>query len=716
MISNIYYIGVTKPIDNFSDVNDDSPLGEHNALLDDHDDDNDSDDEEKGQEKYSVGTVTSTNGTDTIFTLEAMHAQFITMNERISELENDKQQSRNEIETLQSRMELLEKKNCDFTQLAKEAERKAETSLENSQDFQLWRMTNDPTYSATLSGSSPGALSRSVVRRVDSTIKMSEDTFTFLKIKPFLSRTWWFANSVWSLQLLLLIMVFIRQIQSWSGSTPFDVPFRVDTGTRVAQLLAILVTVATAKDVIIPIREISVLWITNRCEWRKVVQVPIEETTVRMWLLYILVPNFQQFVEGTLVVIIQFVFIIQSDNMIELFKDFAAIQIVAELDNAAFWLADHGYIGNSLKDDCSLAKRIKIIDLAPPKFLGIPLRPVLLISILIILFGFFMPIAIGQASSVYFSYKYPTCLINDKVKIKHFGDGICDGGVLNTYDCGFDGGDCVNFKIGFPNCDVLNPADIGNNICDLEYNTTECGFDDGDCCPLDEDDPLLGDGFCHSGHYSAAYCNYDNGDCDDMRIDNPQCDFSTYSMVNENGEPFVIGNGTCDIIPEYMNEKCNWVFGDCVYHKEAYRNKSREYPNCPNSFNLFKLGDGECDGGLSLSKKCGYDGLDCCFGDRTKVGDGKCDANDPVIFSRECGWDGFDCCDTTGIENIRPLGDGACHAEFNNKACGWDGNDCDEFNEKYPDCPADKPYWIKDGYCDYSLNSEDCGFDGGDCL
>jgi hypothetical protein len=50
---------------------------------------------------------------------------------------------------------------------------------------------------------------------------------------------------------------------------------------------------------------------------------------------------------------------------------------------------------------------------------------------------------------------------------------VSDGGVLNIYDCDFDGGDCINFNIAFPNCKALNPADIGNNICDVDYNITD---------------------------------------------------------------------------------------------------------------------------------------------------------------------------------------------------------------------------------------------------
>ena len=65
---------------------------------------------------------------------------------------------------------------------------------------------------------------------------------------------------------------------------------------------------------------------------------------VRLWVVHILLPNFIKFLEGILCVVVTFVIIIQSDNIIDLFKDFAAMQVIAELDNVGFWLANHGKI------------------------------------------------------------------------------------------------------------------------------------------------------------------------------------------------------------------------------------------------------------------------------------------------------------------------------------------------------------------------------------
>merc|ERR1712071_123923 len=62
------------------------------------------------------------------------------------------------------------------------------------------------------------------------------------------------------------------------------------------------------------------------------------------------------------------------------------------------------------------------------------------------------------------------------------GNGVCDGGDYNTLDCGYDGGDCIEFNNIYPNCHVHITRWIGDGKCDGgEYDTQECGWDGGDC-------------------------------------------------------------------------------------------------------------------------------------------------------------------------------------------------------------------------------------------
>ena len=73
--------------------------------------------------------------------------------------------------------------------------------------------------------------------------------------------------------------------------------------------------------------------------------------------------------------------------------------------------------------------------------------------------------------------------------------------------------DCIDFNIAYPSCYAVEPENVGNGVCQEEYNNEECGFDGGDCC-LKKGDKRIGDGVCYAGYFNTASCLYDNGDCE----------------------------------------------------------------------------------------------------------------------------------------------------------------------------------------------------------
>ena len=61
-----------------------------------------------------------------------------------------------------------------------------------------------------------------------------------------------------------------------------------------------------------------------------------------------------------------------------------------------------------------------------------------------------------------FVQKYPNC----KVPYPHWvGDGYCGGGKYMSPECGYDGGDCLEFLQKYPNCTVAFPDWVGNGRC-----------------------------------------------------------------------------------------------------------------------------------------------------------------------------------------------------------------------------------------------------------
>lgn len=198
----------------------------------------------------------------------------------------------------------------------------------------------------------------------------------------------------------------------------------------------------------------------------------------------------------------------------------------------------------------------------------------------------------------------------------------------------------------------------------------------GDCCPFTNDDPYLNDDDCHAGFYNTKACRYDNGSCDKF-IYQEKSQFcpDVFRNVTKNGTPVVIGDGICDFVPEYMNEECNWEYGDCL--------------ECPVERNTaHKLGDGKCDAALNTAG-CHFDNKDCTEFNHKYP---NCTVEYPYL-----------------------IGDGICHGRsYNKKECGYDGGDCTDFNKYFPNCTTEEPAKVGDQVCDIELNIKACGYDGGE--
>jgi hypothetical protein len=550
-------------------------------------------------------------------------------------------------------------------------------------------------------------------RNANNKIGLSHDIFSLMMIEKFISLSWMFSVLSFSFQVALLVLVFQSQLDSWNLGTPWNVPYTVTDSVRTSQILAIFITVGISEDVYIPIKLlISPLWYTNEQYSDVIPDVGTKHNSFGRWLLYILFPNLVRFIEGALVMVVIFVTIIQVDDSIELFKDFAAMLVISKLDNIAFTMANHGYFGQILQEDTEKVKAKKFKDSSPACGM-VPIRSIILSIPIILMIGCFSSIAIGQRSGDYFELKYPNCAIHED-SLFRIKNGVCDGGIYNTFQCGYDGGDCTDFNQAFPTCETLTPIKIGDGNCDLEFNIPQCGYDGGDCCTLDKFDPLHGDGKCHAGHYNSRECYLDNGDCLVFLENNPSCNDHEIldGIKDRNGITPVIGDGKCDFISEaFMTEECDLEDGDC-------RDCVVDDPSL-----LFNK---KCDGGQYNTLACDNDNGACTecntkIDNTSLIGDGFCNGGNYLL--EECNYDGGDCLGCI-VDDISKVGDGICddNSMYNTKACDWDSADCNERNEekklKYPNCtPLDENFGrLGDGKCDDIFNNPECGKDDEDCF
>lgn len=108
--------------------------------------------------------------------------------------------------------------------------------------------------------------------------------------------------------------------------------------------------------------------------------------------------------------------------------------------------------------------------------------------------------------------EYPDCPVDYSNRRRWIGNGHCNP-ILNTAECGWDGGDCLESNEAnppleprtagdgdedeYPDCQVQyahRQKWIGNGYCNDILNTPECGYDGGDCLEDNQPEPRAADG------------------------------------------------------------------------------------------------------------------------------------------------------------------------------------------------------------------------------
>lgn len=67
-----------------------------------------------------------------------------------------------------------------------------------------------------------------------------------------------------------------------------------------------------------------------------------------------------RFMDGLYSLIVTFVLLLVTDEVLSLFLNFAALQFLQNIDDIAFELASHGYLGDTMGDRCILVKQCSL--------------------------------------------------------------------------------------------------------------------------------------------------------------------------------------------------------------------------------------------------------------------------------------------------------------------------------------------------------------------
>ena len=166
------------------------------------------------------------------------------------------------------------------------------------------------------------------------------------------------------------------------------------------------------------------------------------------------------------VIVAPTVLILQSDNIIDLVKDYTAIFFISEIDDFVFYLAFQGYLGDVLKKNTNDAK-----DTCVPDLKEHPIRTFGFMTIFRTMMALWIFVTNKQQNGTFFMNEHRKCFNKvgwKRLNLLDYNNGQCDVD-LNFHECNFDGGDCMieNFilvedaTLLYPNCTVAYKSYIG---------------------------------------------------------------------------------------------------------------------------------------------------------------------------------------------------------------------------------------------------------------
>lgn len=187
---------------------------------------------------------------------------------------------------------------------------------------------------------SKGAVSSAKNVRKDSTTRLSEDSFSFLMFTSYSACNIMFVYAIVTCCTQLLIYVLVvtnttNDVESGNNRNVFNFPPNVDMSTRIAQLVAIVISIFMQDDVITALN-----LITDGYDQSSFGEA-FDGASFGKWVFSVS----SRFVEGGFGLIVTFLLIMQSEQVVDLLLNFTAMEFVSNLDRVAFNTAANGYIG-----------------------------------------------------------------------------------------------------------------------------------------------------------------------------------------------------------------------------------------------------------------------------------------------------------------------------------------------------------------------------------
>lgn len=212
---------------------------------------------------------------------------------------------------------------------------------------------------------------------------LSDDIYSIIYTAKSCSPAFWYAIFVFFFQLTIIGLILTDLIDPSDQFNPLQIPPGVVTEVRIAQCLALVLSIAMQQDIIT-----SLIFLHNGYNDEVLDSLP--SAHFRKWLL----SGICQFIAGSSLLVALFILMMQSTEVISLFLNFAALHFVSEIDNVGFAMANHGFISDSIQLETKRVMDFKV----PVRFTSNLFRRVMLFIVLCGLMAGYAYVVVCQRS------------------------------------------------------------------------------------------------------------------------------------------------------------------------------------------------------------------------------------------------------------------------------------------------------------------------------
>jgi len=212
---------------------------------------------------------------------------------------------------------------------------------------------------------------------------LSDDIYSIIYTARSCSAAFWFAVFIFLFQMTVISLILTDLIDRYNHFNPLQIPPGVVTEVRIAQCLALLLSVAMQQDIIT-----SLIFLHNGYNDDVLKSVP--SANFQKWLL----AGICQFIAGSSLLVALFILMMQSTEVISLFLNFAALHFVSEIDNVGFAMANLGFISDSVQAETKRVMELKV----PSRSTSNVFRRVMLLVVIIALMAGYTYVVICQRS------------------------------------------------------------------------------------------------------------------------------------------------------------------------------------------------------------------------------------------------------------------------------------------------------------------------------